>query len=361
MYNHAISTKVSTRKLSREVFVNEDGAIDLASIMVGIIVIGLIGGIIAATVFAIIPWSQDNAAKQQLDSIATAQDAFLGLSSDSEKPQYGSTEFLADPNSDASPLHNKKIGSLLDIKEMTNAGKAEIYPYFDDKGHPQYQAAIVAPTGNVWMISSTNRKPTLLGNISNPTPSTPVTAPVNNGTKTGSLNKSFTWDINPVDARTGQYAGFPTQTEINDFKTADRSAVAWSLNMSVSNLTEDDLQTLPDMSSTLLSRQSDGTYVGPIWIDGMNRVTITTPTGDIYTQIGASTEFVTGDGPHTYTDAITVTLDSKGKIQSLSVNYVGFKAKDPSTFTYSQTKSMLKNSTVEVQAGTGEKYTFKLN
>jgi hypothetical protein len=57
-------------------------AIDLASIMVGVIIIGLIGGVIAATVFAVIPWSQDKAAKQQLDSVHTAQNAFFGLSSD---------------------------------------------------------------------------------------------------------------------------------------------------------------------------------------------------------------------------------------------------------------------------------------
>jgi alpha-tubulin suppressor-like RCC1 family protein len=49
------------------------GAIDLASIMVGIIVIGVIAGTIAATVFAVIPWSQDAAARQGLDSVRTAE------------------------------------------------------------------------------------------------------------------------------------------------------------------------------------------------------------------------------------------------------------------------------------------------
>ena len=63
----------------REAFKNEDGAIDLASIMVGIIVIGIIGGVIAATVFAVIPWAQDNAAKGVLDSVATAESAYLGF------------------------------------------------------------------------------------------------------------------------------------------------------------------------------------------------------------------------------------------------------------------------------------------
>jgi type II secretory pathway pseudopilin PulG len=63
----------------RAVLSNTKGAIDLASIMVGVIVIGLIGGVIAATVFAVIPWAQDNAAKHQLSNINTAQQAYIGM------------------------------------------------------------------------------------------------------------------------------------------------------------------------------------------------------------------------------------------------------------------------------------------
>jgi len=359
MSKHAIATKIRTRKLSREVFVNEDGAIDLASIMVGIIVIGLIGGVIAATVFAIIPWAQDNAAKQQLDSIATAQDAFLGLTSDAEKPQYGSVDFLANPDSEASPLHGKDVDSLLDIEKMAASGQAEIYAYSDDKGNPQYQAAVLSPSGNVWMISSTNRKPTLIGTSSNPY--NPVKGPVNNGTKVGSLDKPLTWEINPADDRTGQLAGFPTQAEIDALKAADRSSTAWSINMSVSDLTEADVQTLPDMSNIQLTGVQGGGTTGLAWVDGMNRITITTPTGDVYTQVGASSGFQTGDGPFTFSDAVVVNFDSNMKIKSIEMNYVGFRAKDPSTFTYSQTKAMLKNSTVEVNTSAGEKYTFKLS
>ena len=73
--------KHSDKTKLRTAFYNEEGAVDLGSIMVGIIVIGLIGGVIAATVFAVIPWAQDNAAKQQLDSIVAAQSAYKGLSS----------------------------------------------------------------------------------------------------------------------------------------------------------------------------------------------------------------------------------------------------------------------------------------
>lgn len=77
---HQIKNK-SKKDLHSDIFRNEQGAIDLASIMVGIIVIGLIGGVIASTVFAVIPWTQDNAAKQQLDSVVSAESAYIGLSS----------------------------------------------------------------------------------------------------------------------------------------------------------------------------------------------------------------------------------------------------------------------------------------
>jgi type II secretory pathway pseudopilin PulG len=63
------------------IFRNSDtGAIDLASIMVGVLVIGIIAGVIAATVFAVIPWSQDNAAKQSLDAVKTAESVQLAQS-----------------------------------------------------------------------------------------------------------------------------------------------------------------------------------------------------------------------------------------------------------------------------------------
>lgn len=53
------------------------GAIDLASIMVGVIVIGTIAGAIAATLFAIIPWSQAHAAKIDLGAVQTAEGVAL--------------------------------------------------------------------------------------------------------------------------------------------------------------------------------------------------------------------------------------------------------------------------------------------
>ena len=51
----------------------ERGAIDLASILVGVLVMGVLGAVIAASVFVVIPWSQDAAAKASLDGVKTAQ------------------------------------------------------------------------------------------------------------------------------------------------------------------------------------------------------------------------------------------------------------------------------------------------
>lgn len=64
------------------------GAIDLASIMVGVLVIGIIGGVIAATVFAVIPWSQDEAAKGALDSVKTAESVQFAFSTGDGAGEY---------------------------------------------------------------------------------------------------------------------------------------------------------------------------------------------------------------------------------------------------------------------------------
>ena len=79
----------------RDVFRSESGAIDLASIMVGVVVLGLMGGVVSATVFSVIPWAQDNAAKEQLNAVASAQSAYIGLASDSGGAiRYGNADDL---------------------------------------------------------------------------------------------------------------------------------------------------------------------------------------------------------------------------------------------------------------------------
>lgn len=56
-------------------FRNEQGGIDLGSIMTGVIVIGIVGGVVAATTLGIIPFIQNNSAQSSLKNISLAQSA----------------------------------------------------------------------------------------------------------------------------------------------------------------------------------------------------------------------------------------------------------------------------------------------
>ena len=69
----AILREQFTRQKFVHAFRGASGAIDLASIMVGVLVIGIIAGVVVATVLAVIPWSQDAAARGNLDAVRTAQ------------------------------------------------------------------------------------------------------------------------------------------------------------------------------------------------------------------------------------------------------------------------------------------------
>ena len=131
-----------------EIFFNEHGGIDLASIMVGIIVIGLIGGVIAATVFAIIPWSQDNAAKQQLDSIKAAQSAYRGLSStDTSTLPTGYTA-----NSFASSTQLEQANLL-----KTSTSYCTV-PLDSGKSWAGYARS---SSGKIWLVTNENSSPVI--------------------------------------------------------------------------------------------------------------------------------------------------------------------------------------------------------
>tara|TARA_B100000378_G_scaffold107218_1_gene85743 strand:+ start:3353 stop:3904 length:552 start_codon:yes stop_codon:yes gene_type:complete len=51
-------------------------ALDLPSIMVGVVVTGIVGGVIGATVLAVIPWAQQQGVEAQLREISTAAAAY---------------------------------------------------------------------------------------------------------------------------------------------------------------------------------------------------------------------------------------------------------------------------------------------
>lgn len=139
----------SSQKITlNTVFRDEDGVIDLASIMVGVIVIGLIGGAIAATVFAVIPWSQDNAAKQQLDSIVQAENAYFGLSAAVPSPLPAGTP--ANTFGKSTELENAK---LLKTGERYCATTSE-----DKKSYTGYSQS---GSGKIWTVTDKNSKAVL--------------------------------------------------------------------------------------------------------------------------------------------------------------------------------------------------------
>jgi type II secretory pathway pseudopilin PulG len=156
-------------------FTNEDGAIDLASIMVGIIVIGLIGGVIAATVFAVIPWAQDNAAKQQLDSVASAQSAYIGLSTDvsgsGTQQSFGGAAITATTTNGVT-TYSLATGTAR--KTIVSGTGATANTLFDGTSKDvavgnigvgngaHYGAAVQSDSGKVFYISDSKTQPTLL-------------------------------------------------------------------------------------------------------------------------------------------------------------------------------------------------------
>lgn len=184
---------------SYDIFRNENGAIDLSSIMVGIIVIGLIGGIIAATVFVVIPWTQDNAAKQQLDSIVQAENAYYGLSSADPSPLpvgYTSNSFTDSAGLDTAKLlaTNPKYCVV-----TADAGKS-------------FNAFSASASGSIWTSSNSNTKPakftdtlpTACEGIKATSGSTPVALPAVNSSKKLRFGVTSN-DVNSVATAVGEY------------------------------------------------------------------------------------------------------------------------------------------------------------
>jgi len=143
----------------KEAFTNEDGAIDLASIMVGIIVIGLIGGVIAATVFAVIPWAQDNAAKQQLDSVASAESAYIGLSTNDTTGAGQQQAFASLVNNQISASDGSVLFDATGLNSGTTPQLSVVASGTGSNTH--YGAAIRSASSKIYYISDSKTQPTL--------------------------------------------------------------------------------------------------------------------------------------------------------------------------------------------------------
>lgn len=141
-----IDEKRTRLNIDASVFKNEEGAIDLASIMVGVIVIGLIGGVIAATIFAVIPWAQDSAAKHQLESIHTAENAYFGFTSANTSALPAGTK--ANTFGGSSELATSNL--LIQNSRYCAAAKSN---------GAAYGAYSLSATGKIWASDNKKTKP----------------------------------------------------------------------------------------------------------------------------------------------------------------------------------------------------------
>lgn len=76
---------------------SQSGAFDLPSILVGVVVVGILAAGVLAALFGVIPFAQDNAARQDLDAVRTAQGvAKSRLDGFKDKPGLLSNKLIGD-------------------------------------------------------------------------------------------------------------------------------------------------------------------------------------------------------------------------------------------------------------------------
>jgi hypothetical protein len=117
------------------------GAIDLASIMVGVIIIGLLAGVLSASVFGVIPWTQDHAAQENLDGVKTAESIYRATTAEGgDGGRYADYPALV-------------VAGKLPVSEMVNAAASA--------AGDCYAAVALSGTGNFYWNSSEEPQPRL--------------------------------------------------------------------------------------------------------------------------------------------------------------------------------------------------------
>lgn len=187
---------ISTNKISPR-FHQERGLIDLSSLMIGIIVVGILAGITSAIVFAVIPWSQDRATKQMLSTVVTAEESYAQA-----YDAYASKEALINSgllkNSDQ--LANMCIvsGSLMNEGEEGNGNSFAAYAF--------------SKTGKTFFVSKTEGK--------DATDPERLSAPAKDGTtvpsKVTSLDQISSWCTDSAIEAGAENVPAPTISFISD-------------------------------------------------------------------------------------------------------------------------------------------------
>jgi hypothetical protein len=126
------------RRTLLEALKSPRAAIDLASIMVGVLVIGIIGGVIAVAVFAVIPWAQMEAAKSAVSSVRIAESVARVNPGDALPSGYRSynelvaAELLPESNDVTAGTNNARTCYVV----VSRAGNGTIFFATDKKTAP---------------------------------------------------------------------------------------------------------------------------------------------------------------------------------------------------------------------------------
>ena len=141
-----------------DAFKNEDGAFDLPSILVGVVVVGVLTAGVLASIFGVIPFAQDKGAQQDLSSVVTAEGVFkaqsngytnlAGLQAPGDAAK-GTAGNLISANVKNLAVESSSVGSFT---AATKSGSGKVFYVTDKNTNPTDAgdaAAIAALTGDV--------------------------------------------------------------------------------------------------------------------------------------------------------------------------------------------------------------------
>lgn len=150
------NVKKACRIPFRKIVKNESGAADLASVITGVIVMGIAGSVVAATLLGVVPWFQNNAAKQQLSNIVIAQNTFAKV--DDEGDFTRNLADLVDTDSAGVVLESNNVDCYAAFKK---SGSGKSYYVTNKQTAPQLVPTTWAkpanyPSNCMWPIKPTS-------------------------------------------------------------------------------------------------------------------------------------------------------------------------------------------------------------
>jgi type II secretory pathway pseudopilin PulG len=144
----------------RNTLASESGAVDLGSVMVGVMVIGFVMAVLATTLFAVVPWSHDRAAQGSLESVRTAQTvAYVTEGHYLSVPLLRENGYLQKDDGEATPGANTGVAPANFVTASTPSPtptanpKLFLWSIVGDLGGC-YAAAAKSITGTIYFISS---------------------------------------------------------------------------------------------------------------------------------------------------------------------------------------------------------------